>query len=853
MNTKTQPLPHTTSWRTRALPAAIMLGLLASTPALAAAADNAAAQTQQSTAATPQAQQSDKARNNAQNESNAQELGTVEVTATGRLQTVITVPYNIDVVSGDMIERTHIQDNAELFRSIPGVNVVDSGPRNAGVVNMVHMRGVNVDSSALGDYAVTAAPTVATYVDSVPMFANFLLMDINRVEVLKGPQGTLYGSGSLGGTVRYILNKPDFSGFYGSASASLSSVKDSASIGNSESLMLNVPLGNTFAVRFAGRHNDFPGVTDYVDLYKLDDNGNPIAPDGILAEDTADPDLYTTKKDADWVRQDFGRISALWKPNDDFSAQLSYQAQADRFGARRGTSLGTNGFGRGYDRNELGAAQLEPAQRHVHMTELELNADLGFATLTSSTSHYNHVGSNTSDNTGFYAQNGWYAPNVLGPAYYNYPRPMSTADRFYRDKAFTQEFRLISDTGGPFDYILGAYYHDQKSKTGQDSYLANFLNWWNAGGYKGPVAVGYWGVPAIKDAIVTSHDYYYRTSGDYREIALYGQGIWHATDNLQFTLGVRTFRDKYTAEYHQHQGVTAADQVTDSSRNTEKNHKTLFYGNMSWWFSDSSQLYATVSEGYRRGGANSIPTSGAFAESPNYLTYKPDTLTNYEIGIKGAGSNFSYTADVFMNKWKDVQYNTATDVWAFFIVDNLPQAEVKGVELEWKGKAGDHFTYGLGYSYTDAKLTQDAYTAGSPTLPAFYPPAIIGTDGQRLPGVSKQHLNASGNYSFNAGPGLLTFHADASYQSSAENALSQSPLFKYTLPGFTMWNASVSYDMINWTASLWLKNITNTKGATGIYKEQYMGADVDQKVYTNGSKLITSVPRTVGVTFTYRF
>ena len=99
-------------------------------------------------------------------------------------------------------------DTAELMRTISGVSVIDRGYRNAGHVNSLIIRGVNVDNGVNGDIPLSAAATVATYVDNTPLFANFLLKDIERVEVMRGPQGTLYGSSALGGTVRYIMRRP---------------------------------------------------------------------------------------------------------------------------------------------------------------------------------------------------------------------------------------------------------------------------------------------------------------------------------------------------------------------------------------------------------------------------------------------------------------------------------------------------------------------------------------------------------------------------------------------------------------------------------------------------------------------
>jgi outer membrane receptor protein involved in Fe transport len=798
----------------RKLPAAILLGLLAST-----AATPASAQTDTDTTAT----NTDKKPAAAAN-SQTQTLGEISVTATGRAERLVAVPYNISAVTGDSIDANHVLDNAELFRSIPGINVVDSGPRNSSVVNSIRIRGINVDSSALGDYAVSAVAPVATYIDSVPLFANFLLFDIDRVEVLRGPQGTLYGSGALGGTVRYILKKPDLAGHYGAASGSLSKVDDSGSIGNSESVLFNAPLGSTLALRADALRNDFPGVTDYVNTYQLDANGHPVAPTDILSDDA----VYKVHKDADTVKQNYGRVSMLWKPNDRFDMQLSYMAQADRFGARRGTSFGTDGNGVPYRRDQLGAAQLEPSARHANLASLEANIDLGFATLTSSTSKYDHQGDITSDNTGFYAQNLW-----LASFYYNYPRPMATAFRTYGDEAFTQELRLVSQSGGRFEYIIGAYYRNQKTSSSQDSYLVGFKDWWDAA------------YPAYASAVIDDNDFHYTSTGKYRETALYGQGTWHPTEMLQFTLGVRSFKDRFTASLDQHTGLYSSIFSSSSSRDSQDNSKTLFLGNMSWWFNSNSQLYATVSEGYRRGGANGTPITGSFAEDPAWQFYKPDTVLNSEIGIKGMAENFTFTADVFHTNWKDPQLNTSTTNWGFFAVQNTGRAESQGLELELQGSAGEHFSYGLGYTYTDAKLTRDAVAADG-----VY---VINTKGARLPGVSKHRINVSGAYSTHVGNGLLTLRLNGAYQSDSENSISASPRFAYTLPGFSIWNASASYSTTSWTTTLWLKNIANTRGVTGVYTEAYMGTSPEQHFFGNSSKMITTLPRTLGITFSGQF
>lgn len=751
------------------------------------------------------------------------ELDTIVVTAQGREQDIVAVPYNISAVSGETIEQQNILDTAELMRGVAGVAVVDRGARNSSVVSGLRIRGLNVDSSALGDYAVSATSTVATYVDKTPLFANFLLSDIDRVEVLRGPQGTLYGSGALGGAVRFLLRQPELGAWDARLSGSASSVSESGSIGWSGSGTLNVPVSDTLAMRFNVTVNDFPGATDYRNVYKLDANGLPTAPNGVL-DDAAE---YERVRDADFVRQNYGRASLLWKPSDRFDATLSYMAQADRFGGRRATSLGSDGWGVPYRDLEVGSVQLEPAARHVNLASLEANIDLGFATLTSSTSSYNHEGDITSENTGFYAQNGW-----LG-FYYNYPRPLASAVRGYGEKAFTQEFRLTSKSVGSFDYVLGAYYQDQDRFATQVSYLRGFKRWWDEA------------FPGFEDAVISDVDFDYRQDERFKEKALYGELTWHATDRLQFTGGFRHFRHDADTTVAQTTSNWASLVDSSLSQGDESDTRTLFKGNMSWFFTGESQLYATISEGYRRGGTNGTPTTGNFAEDPAWRTYRSDTVRNHELGVKGRVGKAMYNANLFYVDWKDPQVNSATTFWGFFAVQNAQKASTRGVELELTGSVGAGFTYNLGYTYTKAQLEADATSVDG----AY----IYGYKGDTLPGVPEHRFNAAGSYGIPMGNGLLTLRGDVYYQSESENALSLNPKFQRTLDGFPILNASATYSIDKWDVTLWLKNIANEEGISGIYTEQYMGTAPAEGYYGNGSKALVALPRTLGLTVSYRF
>ncbi|HUA88968.1 MAG TPA: TonB-dependent receptor [Steroidobacteraceae bacterium] len=767
-------------------------------------------------------------------------LQEVVVTAQRRSQDILDVPYNISAISGQTIEDDHILDAAELMRSIPGVSMIDRGDRSASVVSGIRIRGLNVDSSALGDYAVSAAATVSTYVNDTPILANFLLTDIDRVEVLKGPQGTLYGSGSLGGTVRYILNAPKLDEFDGRASLSLSQVHGSDSLGYSGTLTMNFPFGDTVALRVTASGNDFPGVTDYVNLYKLDATGTPVAPNGVLSPDAE----YTSKKDADFAHQYYGRAALLWKPSDTFDVTFSLTGQKDEFGGRRATSLGTNGDGVPYQPLQVGSVQLEPASRNVWLGAIEANLDLGFATLTSSTSYYDNHGDITSENTGFYAQNNW-----LGAFYYNYPRPMASALRQFGDKAFIEEVRLVSKTHGRFDYVVGAYYQDQRLQSSQDSFLRGFKEWWDAA------------YPAFASAVLDDQDYLYRQHEHYRDAALYGELTYHLTDTVDLTGGARLFNDHSDVDVYQVTGLYAAIRDSSDSGGDDSLTRAVFKGNASWRFAPHQLLYATIAEGYRRGGANGTPTTGNFAESPAWLTYSPDTDVDYELGVKGAAGPFTYNADIFYVDWRNPQINTATTNWGFFAVQNAKSAATKGVELQLNGALGPHLHYVLGYTYTDAYLTADAVSADG-----VY---TINTSGARLPGAPLNQFNVGVDYTIPFTAARLTLHTDAYYQSSTQDSLFASnvslntvpppnpyygqPKFYYTMPGFTILNFAATLAHGRWEATAWVKNVTDQAGVTGVYTPAYMGTSPQQNYFGNGSKALVTLPRTVGLTVSYGF
>jgi len=752
-------------------------------------------------------------------------LEEVIVTATRRSTSIQDIPYNISAISGDMMERQLIVDQADLMRAMTGVSVVDRGYRNSGVVNAITIRGLNVDGAANGDFALNAVPSVGVYVNDTPLFANFLLKDIERVEVLRGPQGTLYGSGSLGGTVRYIMRAPDLSGFSGRLDGSASVTEGSDGYNWSSDGVVNIPLSERAALRLAAGTVQNDGIVDYVNVYVLDNQGLPAAPDGVLS-DTAQ---YRKVEDADDVDIRYVRGSLLFEPDDDWRVLLSYQHQEDEIGSRRQPTEGLDGWGNNYGDLENGSIQLEPSSREVDLAALEIEVDLGFATLTSSTSYYDHSGDSVSENTGFYAQVGW-----LGAYYYNYPRPMASAVRSYEDEAFVQELRLVSTGEGPIDYLIGGFYMDQDRAATQDSYLRGFKRWATADGFG--------------DLIADDQDFGYKGDESYTEMALFGELTWHITERWHATVGARWFDNDFEIDGEMLVGIWTEDifRFRDRSHFEGDESDVLFKANLSWDIDDDTMLYGTISEGYRRGGANVAPVTGFFAENPVWQTYGSDSVVNYELGIKGNTQRLRYSAALFLVEWDDVQLNTATPNWGFFAAQNGDEAETRGIELELEGLIGERLSYNFGYTYLDAELTADMVRPDNG--------AVIAPDGTRLPGSAENTFSAALEYTQPLASGMSwRTNLGLYYQDESENAINQSSRFRQTLDDFTMLNLSTSLETDQWTATLWARNLTDEEGVTGVYKEEYMGTDPAQNYYGNGSKQLYSQPRTIGLSLGYRF
>ncbi len=795
------------------------------------------------------------------------------VTATARETSMQDIPYNISAISGDALEAINAVNQNDVLRAMHGITVIDRGYRNAGTVNSIVIRGLNVDNGANSDIQLNAVPTVATYIDNTPMFGNFIVKDIERVEVLRGPQGTLYGSGSLGGTVRYISNKPNFEEFEAKISLDYGQVSGSDGDHMAGDVMLNFPLGDKAAVRVSVSKIDNDGIIDYVNAYQLNSFGEPLIDVGGTCTDprqASDNDklyglgCFEEVKDADTVEIDYARIAVRIEPTDNFSIQLAYQMQDDDIGARRATTLGDNGQPVGdplyfsYGDDDSGQVLLEPSSREVELTALDLEFDFGFATFTSNTSVMTHVGQGESDNGGLWASGGRDWNELLYGG--EWPRPAQRAERGYDDDVFVQEFRLVSnERQGNVDWLVGAFYMDQDVEVWQLSYnpgMQVFNDACRATGdpicTTGGIYGGFW--PRFY-ADLTEIDLDYKRSIQYEELAIYGELTYHFSDTFRLTGGFRWFDDETVNNSHLGYPLVVGWTVNESPEETISNDDVLIKLNASWDLANDKMLYATYSEGYRHGGAQAVPDGDAippdnFGE-PNasaIRTFEADTVTNYEIGLKGRTGNMSYTLSAFHVDWDNPQLNTVTQIYSFYIADNGDKASTEGIEAELEGYINESFHYRIGYTYVRAELDKDFMSTQTGGL--------IAPAGSQLPGAPSNvlSLNLDKTWQFSGDKDFI-LGINGYYQSDSENYITKANDLSENFGSFWLMGANATLVAENWSAMLYIKNLTDESGASGGFPSAYFGADtgIFESWYGNANRQFIVQPQTVGLKITYNF
>jgi outer membrane receptor protein involved in Fe transport len=803
-------------------------------------------------------------------------LQEVVVTATRRALSAQDIPISITAVTGAALDQAGIEDIAGLAHSIAGVNFTDKGPFGGVNGSTLIIRGLNSEGTG-GQLALASpvVPPVATYVDETPLFVNLRLQDIDHVEVLRGPQGTLYGSGSLGGTIRFVLNAPDPTAFDAKLEAGASDTAHTHAINDDFSAMVNLPITDTLAVRVNGSLTNDAGFINQPNLYVLSNGvpitnspGNPLTETPVkYREDGVNSYEYRT-----------ARVAALWKPNEDLKAQLAYYYQVAGAGGfpyvatsgaaynqpispltqAAGTTppLDAQLYGApvpaGVDRLSSATNSLEGTRDKVDLVALTVDYDMGFATLSSASSYAHHNNQTHSDLTALYS-NFFFYQNFYGQN----PRTFIQGADQLDDKNWTQEFRLASKTGGLFDWVAGLFYKSQKTYIQEHEFYPGYNAFYNActaaGGTQpdnsgvnpsqcgfgeyGPEtgATSIVGIPLVLDQA-----YIGDFETDFKDLAVFGELTYHITSDWSLTGGTRLFKQTLTQAQQtgllfDGPGFAANESLSDEWR------RALWKLNTSYQLDKTNLVYATWSQGFRRGGVNALPPSelgGSYVTPPSLTRLQPDTADNYEIGLKGAISNrLQYSTAIYDIQWHNIQEGVQLTPLVLPAALNIGAAVSRGVELELEASLTDHLVGTLGYTYDQTKLTSLNPLFVSPNV-SVPPPAI----GSPLPGTPKNSVALGFEYGHvRLAGGELRYAINAHYQSDVIPALSATVP---TVTGFTIVDTQLSFAQSHWMGTLYVHNLTNNLGITSYQ---------DPAIYGNRAQAIVSQPRTVGVRFGYSF
>ena len=807
------------------------------------------------------------------------ELQEVVVTATHRSASAQDLPISITAVSGASLEAAGIRDISGLAQSMAGVSYVDKGPFGGVAGANLIIRGLNSETtSGLPASASPVVPPVATYINDTPLFVNLRLEDLDHVEVLRGPQGTLYGSGSLGGTIKFVQNAPKLDGFDAKVEGDISDTAHTHAANEDFHGMLNVPLSDTFAIRLNAGLTDEAGFINMPNLYKLDASGVPLpAQPGNLFS----PPIIYDRKGVNSYQYRHGRFSALWQPAANFHAEFSYYYQLSA--ANGFPYVATNPAGYNQPINPVnlpagnftnppaltqlysatvpaGVDQLsspeytpDTTRDTANLAALTVEYDIGFATLTSATSWAHHRNKTSADETAEYLN----FPGFPQDLYGQNPRTLIVGHEEFDDKPWAEEIRVASRSGGTLDWVGGLFFkHETTIIQEHDSY-PGYNDFYSAceptygqspadfatPSYCGVGDTAYTpgqttvvnGIPVIKDEVFVGD---FETT--FKDLAAFGELTWNVTSKWSVTGGSRLFSQTVDQDQQSALLLLAAPQFGTPPTNLATSNswkKALWKFNTAFHIDDTNLVYATWSQGFRRGGVNALPAVAGGTVTPAALfKVAPDTADNYEIGAKGTvASHFRYTMAIFDVQWHNIQELVQVTPVVVPGVLNIGNGYSRGVETELEALLTDHLIANIGYTYDQTKLTSLSPLYVFPTV-AGTPPTI----GSQLPGTPKSSLAAGFEFGHVAlAGGELRFAASAHYQSSTRSALSSSIP---DVPGYTMVDTRLSFEIPHWVVSAYVNNVTNNLGITGYQ---------DPAVFGNRYMAIVSQPRTVGITVGY--
>jgi iron complex outermembrane receptor protein len=807
-----------------------------------------------------------------------QSLQEVVVTATRHEESLSKVPISVTALTQDAMDSRGIKDFQDIARFTPGVSIDNSG------TNAISIRGI---SSSAG------AGTTGIYLDDTPIQMRNLgfnpedtlpkMFDLERVEILRGPQGTLFGAGAEGGAVRYILAQPSLTttSTYARTEASYTEYgQPSYEVGIAHGGPI---IDGVLGFRASAWYRYDGGWIDRVD---------------------ASTD-QVTEHNINYSHVLMLRLAGLWSPTASFTVTPSviYQNRQQHDQPTFWPAYSNPGAG------QFNTATPEniPDPDQWYLPALKLQWDLGNTALISNSSYYhrqNYTGyQGTVYDLAFYQSLGWPANPAFGtavggtglgceatnnaancpwyplldgngihmpPGFANYATPNVMTNT---QQSYTQEIRWQStNEASRLHWTLGAFW--QLAKEGsienlidpQINSLFNYIYGQNAVSLFGP----YYSCPSYAGpaypAIPQCSIYYNQNTTFDRQIAGFGELNFEIVPGLRLIVGERVARTSFNLDHYadglENFGPTPAYASESETASTPK-------VSLSWQINNDNMVYATYAKGFRPGGGNApLPPycdpDLTLAGYPNGapLTYKSDSTQNYEIGAKNNFGALRLATSLYYIKWNGIKQNVyVAGTCGLQFTDNLGEAVAKGFDMQAELSLGRSFYMYLSVGYTNARFTKTAYPGGDPSNPPLVSAgdAISGEAAiDYAPGTNPPWTVAVGpEYRFNVGDHDAFIRVDYEYQSRnpwlsalQDPNTSQYMPYTYTLSAthFTSMRGGISFG--DWLVTPFIDNLFNTQTVTNYalgqldYYNPAGSPTPQQNVYTFR-------PRTFGITATW--
>jgi outer membrane receptor protein involved in Fe transport len=754
------------------------------------------------------------------------------VTATKRESTVQDVPFSINAQTQEDIQRSGAIDLEQLSRNIAGLTIQNLGPGQS----QVAIRGVSAGQIVRDQPGVKEQ--VGVYLDetviSLSLFTPDIdLYDLNRVETLRGPQGTLFGSGSVGGTIRYITNQPLLEEFEASVEANLNTLADGEAGGHLKG-MINLPFGGgRAALRAVGYITEYGGFID-----ALREGGG------------RDEDVNSGSRTG-------GRLALAWQVADNILITprvLYQQIETDGFNRQEVYNLYANPFTTTRPAVQLGEREQflllnEAFEDDLLIGDVTVEASLEQVDITFATSYTDReilVSRDASALSGSVSVDlGFPDAGVLLP---------SNLRDTTEVQQFTQELRLSSNTEGSFQWLVGAFYSDTERVYAQRLPTPGYDAFTDAVIEPGTAA-------AVANGFGADSPFNSDLPYDLQQLAVFGEATVGVTDRLDITAGGRFY------DYEETRTITTgglfANIVTGQVDETSAAGFTPRVL-ASYEFSDNVTFNAQVSQGFRLGGVNDPLNTGLCTGSDletfgAFQSYDDETLWNYEVGVKSRFDNgLTLNAAVFYADIEDLQVTLDAGTCSSRISFNVPESHTNGVELELTAQPLDNFDLSFSGSYVQAEFDSTVLAESGDVLGGVQ-------EGNRLASVPETQFAATGSYyfPFAMGPADSEAFVSATIQHVGDRITQPSDqvagagVFVSGLPfgGATGAEASVlgleldAYEVINfstglasetWEAVLYVNNVTDENANLSFDRERGGRARLGFR---------TNQPRTVGITF----